>query len=403
MPAASVTVNPVDMDLGFSTLSSCSCVYIPFRASLIPVIFVTLQHYHKLPMTLLLVYFSLAIAVSFLCSLMEAALLTVSPSYILSEEEKGKKYAVQLRELKANIDKPLAAILSFNTMAHTVGAAGVGAQAVAIWGEAYFGLISAILTIAILVLSEIIPKSLGANYWRQIVPWMGTVLKIMIYVLYPLVKFSEFITRAFSKSDNPATSREEVAALTNLGVKEGVFEEHESKIIHNLIRFKSIKASSVMTPRTVVLAIEENKSLKELFEIKKAMRFSRIPVYKDTIDNIKGYVLKYDILDKLANDEFDHTIKELTREMTVIFEHYSIPVVLEIMMSKREHIALVVDEYGGMAGIVTLEDILETLLGLEIQDESDSEADMQQLARNQWTARAKKMGLIISPEGENQD
>jgi len=354
-------------------------------------------------MTLLFVYFSLAIAISFLCSLMEAALLTVTPSYILSEEEKGKAYATKLKELKSNVDKPLAAILSFNTIAHTVGAAGVGAQAVAVWGEQYFGVISAILTIAILVLSEIIPKSLGANYWKQIAPWMVVILNTMIFCLYPLVKFSEFITKAFSKSETQTTSREEVAALTNLAVKEGVFEENESKIIHNLIRFKSIKIASVMTPRTVVLAIEENKTLKELFDIKKTMRFSRIPVYKDSIDNIKGYVLKYDILDKLASDEFEHTIKELTREMTVIFEHYSIPVVLEIMMSKREHIALVVDEYGGMAGIVTLEDILETLLGLEIQDESDSEADMQQLARNQWTARAKKLGLILNPEENNKD
>ena len=354
-------------------------------------------------MTLLIVYFSLAIAVSFLCSLLEAALLTVTPSYIVSEEEKGKTYAIQLKELKANIDKPLAAILSFNTIAHTVGAAGVGAQAVAIWGEEYFGIISALLTIAILVLSEIIPKSIGANYWRQVAPWMGGVLKVMIYSLYPLVKFSEYITRAFSRAGSQTTSREEVAALTNLAVKEGVFAENESKIIHNLIRFKSIKIGSVMTPRTVVLAIEENKSLKELFGIKKTMRFSRIPVYKESIDNIKGYVLKYDILDKLASDEFDHTIKELTREITVVFEHYSIPSVLEIMMDKREHIALVVDEYGGMAGIVTLEDLLETLLGLEIQDESDSEADMQQLARNQWTARAKRLGLIFTPEENDKD
>lgn len=354
-------------------------------------------------MTLLIVYFSLAIAVSFLCSLMEAALLTVSPSYILSEEEKGKSYAPKLKELKANIDKPLSAILSFNTIAHTVGAAGVGAQAVAIWGDEYFGVISAVLTIAILVLSEIIPKSVGANYWRQVVPWMGPVLNGMIYILYPLVIFSQFITKAFSNGDGQTTSREEVAALTNLGVQEGIFEESESKIIHNLIRFKSIRVSNVMTPRTVVLAIEEGQTLNELFDIKRTMRFSRIPVYKESIDNIRGYVLKFDILDKLANDEFDHTIKELTREMTVVFEHYSIPVVLEILMDKREHIALVVDEYGGMAGIVTMEDILETLLGLEIQDESDSEADMQQLARKQWTARAKKLGLIIPPEGEDKN
>ncbi|MEX2595179.1 MAG: hemolysin family protein [Anditalea sp.] len=354
-------------------------------------------------MTLLIVYFSLAIAVSFLCSLLEAALLSVTPSYIVSEEEKGKTYATQLKGLKTNIDKPLASILSYNTIAHTVGAAGVGAQAVAVFGEEYFGVISAVLTIAILVFSEIIPKSMGARYWRQIAPFMGGVLKIMIYSLYPLVKFSEFITRAFSKGGKQTTSREEVAALTSLAAKEGVFEENESKIIHNLIRFKSIRVGSVMTPRTVVFAIEENKSLKELFDIKRARRFSRIPVYKDSIDNIRGYVLKYDILDKLASDEFDHTIKELTREMTVIFEHYSIPSVLELLMSKREHIALVVDEYGGMAGIVTLEDILETLLGLEIQDESDSEVDMQQLARNQWTARAKKLGLIFSQDGENID
>src|SRR5690606_10221531 len=218
---------------------------------------------------------------SFLCSLMEVALLTVTPSYIISEEEKGKIYATQLKELKANIDKPLAAILSFNTIAHTVGAAGVGAQAVAIWGEEYFGLISALLTIAILVLSEIIPKSIGANYWRQVAPCMGGVLKVMIYSLYPLVKFSDYISRAVSRAGSQTTSREEVAALSNLAVKEGVFAENESKIIHNLIRFKSIKIGSVMPPRTVVLAIEENKSLKELYGIKKAMLFSRIPVYKE--------------------------------------------------------------------------------------------------------------------------
>src|SRR5690606_36077427 len=161
---------------------------------------------------------------------------------------------------------------------------------------------------------------------------------------------------AFSNSDGQTTSREEVAALTSLADKEGVFAESESKIIHNLIRFKSIKVGSVMTPRTVVLAIEENKSLKELVEIKKTMRCSRIPAFRDTIDNIRGYVLKYDILERLASDEFEHTIKELTREITVIYEHYSIPSALEILMSNREHIALVVDEYGGMAGIVTLED-----------------------------------------------
>lgn len=346
-------------------------------------------------MGLLLLYLFLALSVSFFCSTLEATLLSITPSYIHTQEKEGKPYARSLQKLKQQIDKPLSAILSFNTIAHTVGAAGVGAQAVKIFGNQYFGLISAALTIAILVLSEIIPKSLGANYWRQLAPYISGPLNAMMFVLYPFVKISEFITKAFKSSGESSVSREEVAALTNIATKEGIFEEGESKIINNLIRFKSILVEFVMTPRTVARVLEESLTLEEFFADKESHRFSRIPVYKDSIDNITGYILKYDVLEKLAEDHFNLSLRDLRRDICVVYENDSIPQVLEMMMGKREHIALVVDKYGGTAGIVTLEDILETLLGLEIQDEMDSEADMQQLARNQWQERAKKMGIII--------
>jgi CBS domain containing-hemolysin-like protein len=354
-------------------------------------------------MTLLFIYLFLALAVSFICSTLEAALLSITPSYLHRQEEEGMHYAKTLRDLKQNIDKPLAAILSFNTIAHTVGAAGVGAQAVKVFGSQYFGWISAALTIAILVLSEIIPKSIGANYWKNLAPFIGGILKVMIILLYPLVKISEFITKAFKGSEENTVSREEVAALTNMATQEGIFEEGESKIINNLIRFKSILVSSVMTPRTVATVLEENTSLENFFADKESHRFSRIPIYKGSIDNITGYILKYDVLEKLAEDQFGLTLGDLKREISVVYEHDSIPQVLEMLMDKREHVALVVDKYGGMAGIVTLEDILETLLGLEIQDELDNDEDMQQLARNKWTERAKKMGIIFPESRETRD
>lgn len=354
-------------------------------------------------MTLLLLYLFLALGVSFLCSTLEAALLSITPSYLHTQEEEGKPFAKSLIKLKQNIDKPLSAILSFNTIAHTVGAAGVGAQAIKVFGSYYFGWISAGLTIAILVFSEIIPKSIGANYWKQLAPYIGGVLNAMIFILYPFVIISEYITKAFKGNGENTVSREEVAALTNIATKEGVFEEGESKIINNLIRFKSILVGHVMTPRTVATVLEEKETLESFFANKESHKFSRIPIYKGSIDNITGYILKYDVLEKLAEDQFDLTLGNLRRDISVVYEHDAIPKVLEMLMGKREHVALVVDKYGGMAGIVTLEDILETLLGLEIQDEMDSEEDMQQLARKQWVDRAKKMGIIFPESGENID
>lgn len=352
-------------------------------------------------MLLLFIYLFLAIGVSFVCSALEASLLSITPTYIESLKQSGKRYGKELEKLKLNVDRPLSAILSYNTIAHTVGAAGVGAQATKIFGEAYFGIISALLTLAILVFSEIFPKSLGATYWKQMAPIMGKVLNFMILSIYPLVKVSEWLTRIFKNEGSHKTTREEVTALTNMATRDGVLEEKESKIIYNLIRFQSILVEHVMTPRTVTVALEENTSLKDFLLHSNIKKFSRIPIYDKTIDHVTGYILKYDVLEKLAQDQFGYVLKDLKRKIPVVHISDPIPEVLELLMQTREHLAMVTDQYGGLAGIVTMEDILETLLGLEIQDETDGVLDMQELARNQWKERALKMGLF--PSGENID
>jgi len=345
-------------------------------------------------MGLLIFYLSLAIAISFLCSIMEAVILSVSVSFIKTAEMEGKPGSVLLRDLKSNIDRPLAAILSINTIAHTVGAAGVGAQAVAVFGEAYFGWISAILTLLILVFSEIIPKTIGARYWRKMALPSAGILMVMIYVSWPLVLISKWITRFFSGSDDEkSVSREEITAMAKIGTQEGVFEESEEKVIHNLMRLRSISVRTIMTPRTVMVAAPEDMLITDFFKNKDYLRFSRIPVYGKDVDAITGYVLKYDILEKLAEDKFSLKLKDIKREMMVTFENFTIPKMFEQLLEKKEHIALIVDEYGGVEGIATLEDIFETLFGLEITDETDLQVDMQKLARERWLKRAKAMNI----------
>lgn len=345
-------------------------------------------------MGLLFFYLVLAIAISFLCSIMEAVILSVSVSFIETREMEGRPGALLLRDLKKNIDRPLAAILSINTVAHTVGAAGVGAQAVEVFGEAYFGWISAILTLLILIFSEIIPKTIGARYWRRLALPSSGILLVMIYISYPLVIISKWITRLFSGSqDEKSVSREEITAMAKIGTKEGVFEKSEEKVIRNLMRLRSINVRAIMTPRTVMVAASEELLLTEFFKNKDFLSFSRIPVFRNSVDNITGYVLKYDVLEKLAEDRFNLKLKDIRREMLVTFENFSIPKLFEQLLEKKEHIALIVDEYGGVEGIATLEDIFETLFGLEITDETDLQVDMQKLARERWLKRAKAMNI----------
>ena len=346
-------------------------------------------------MGLLVLYVALAIGVSFLCSMMEAVLLSVTPSYVAALERKGSAVGERIHEFKENVDRPLAAILSLNTIAHTVGAAGVGAQAAIVFGEAYTGIIAAILTLLILVLSEIIPKTLGAVYWRTLTPSVVRMLTATIIAMWPLVKLSQGITHLLSQEEEEtAFSREEFTAMAELGEEEGVFEEKESRILRNLFRFNSLRVKDVMTPRTVIFDLPENTTIGEVVEEHDEFRFSRIPVYDDDPDDITGYVLKDEMLLRAAQEEFDVTLEEMARDILVVHETLPLPDLLERLLDRLEHIALVVDEYGGVAGVVTMEDVVETLLGLEIVDEADSVEDMQALARKQWFKRARELGMV---------
>ena len=346
-------------------------------------------------MGLLILYVVLAVGVSFLCSIMEAVLLSVTPSYMAALEQEGEPVGETLRQMKEDIDRPLAAILSLNTVAHTAGAAGAGAQAAVVFGDAYVGIISAVLTLLILILSEIIPKTLGAVYWRNMAPAITRILVPTIWAMWPLVKLSKLITRVLSPGEERMTfSREEFTALAELGEEEGVFEEKESRILRNLFRFNSLRVKDVMTPRTVVFDMSEHKTVGEVVEEHDEFRFSRIPVYDENRDDVTGYVLKDAILLKAAQEETDTPLEELAREMLVVRDTLPLPDLLERLLDRLEHIALVVDEYGGVEGIVTMEDVVETLLGMEIVDEADSVEDMQALARRQWFKRAKQLGMV---------
>lgn len=346
---------------------------------------------------LLLLYVALAIGVSFLCSIMEAVLLSVTPAYIGALEATNPQAASRLRELKDDVDRPLAAILTLNTVAHTIGAAGAGAQAAAYFGSGAIGVFSAVLTLGILVLSEIIPKTLGAVFWRGLAPLVARMLKPLIYLLYPLVVMSQWFARLLTggreKSD---VSREELAALADIGAEEGVFGAREAGLFKSLLRFESLAASDVMTPRTVMVAFPEDASAQEVMQASRP--FSRYPVHTGGRDHITGYVLLSDALTMVADDAHGTPVSELRRDLLRVPEDQSVLEVFEQLLEDREHIALVVDQYGGTAGIVTMEDIIETLLGLEITDETDEIDDMQVLARDQWRARAARLGLVDQEE-----
>ncbi len=346
-------------------------------------------------MSLLVTYVLLALCFSFFCSIAEAVLLSVTPPYIASLEKKKPATGRLLRRLKDEVNRPLAAILTLNTIAHTVGAAGAGAQAAAVFGNQYVGLASAILTLMILIFSEIIPKSLGAHYWRQLAPVMGRLLRYLVILLYPFVVLSELLTRGMTYPPGQRFSREEFAAMADLGAREGQLEAKESRILKNLFRFRSSILKNIMTPRTVVFALQEETSIETFLQNHRQTPFSRIPIYGRDRDDITGFVLKSDILLAQAQGRTDARLKDFQREISAVASTMTLSEVFEYLLDRREHIVLVVDEYGGMEGIVTLEDVVETLLGLEIVDEADETVDMQALARALWEKRARYMGLII--------
>jgi len=333
---------------------------------------------------------------------MEAVLLSTPQSFLIVKKEEGNGWAKKFVDLKLNIDKPLSAILSLNTVAHTVGAAGVGAQAVYLFGEASFGIVSAILTILILVITEIIPKTIGAKYWRNLAMISSVIMQAMVIITYPLVVMSAFITKLISKNkQEQTTSREEIAALANIGADEGIFSNKEHKIIQNLLRLKKVNVTQIMTPRVVVAVADEKLNLNDFFKNKEYLKFSRIPVYSENDENITGYVFRQEVFEKLAEGKNELKLKDVKREIVVVPKSIVLFSLWEKLLERKEHIALIVDEYGGLEGIVTMEDIIETLLGLEIIDETDTIIDMQQYARDRWKERQIKYNLIDKLENSD--
>jgi len=347
--------------------------------------------------TLLIVYLLLALGFSFLCSILEASLLSMPPSYVKKIEGEGSKKGALLARLKEDIDRPLAAILSLNTIAHTVGAAGVGAQAAALFGQAYFGLISAVLTLLILFFSEIIPKTLGAIYWKGLTGFTVYTCQAIIVSLMPLVWVSKKLTKLIQPRGTVSStvSREEIVALAQLGYSAGVIAESEREIIRNLIRSRSLKVQDIMTPRSVAGMLSGSLSCGEALGCETALRFSRILVHKEDSEEVFGYALKQRILEEAAFDRHGTLLGEVALPIHVISEKASLAILIRDLIYGKEQIALVVDEYGSMSGLVTKEDLIETLLGLEIMDESDHIEDMREFARQRWRERASKMGIEI--------
>lgn len=351
-------------------------------------------------MTLLILYAFISIFFSFLCSILEAVFLSVTPTYINIKKKEGKSYATNLEALKKDIDKPLIAILTLNTIAHTVGAILVGVQAEKVFGNGDNSIliVSAIMTFLILVLSEIIPKTIGATHWRVLTNFTSKALNVLIFPLkYTGILWLLQLTTKLIGGKNAhvgTISRASFLAMADIAHEEGVFQESESKIIKNLLNFKKILAKDIMTPRTIMVSEDEKKSVKTFFEENQNLRVSRIPIYSDNPDTITGLVLKDDIYKEMALDHDDKTLADLRREIIIVERKLPIPTLFEKLVESKNHMALVVDEYGTVTGLVTMEDVIETLLGLEIMDESDNVEDLQHQARQSWEARAKRLGMI---------
>lgn len=352
-------------------------------------------------MFLLGLYLFIALFFSFLCSIAEAVLLSVSWVYIALIEEKGHKSGKILRELKEDINRPLAAILTLNTIAHTVGAAGVGAQATLVLGNVSLGVVSAVLTFLILVFSEIIPKTLGASYWKVLAPVTAYSLKFIIYILNPIIKILEFITRNMVKKEPVGFSRNEFSIMAQLSAEEGHIEQQEATILQNLLLLQEIKIKEVMTPRTVMFFESQQLRVGEFFHKHKKNRFTRIPIYDNKPDNIVGFVIRADLLLAQARGNSDISLSNYVREMPTLLDNMCLSHAMKELLLSEAHISLVVNEYGTVRGILTLEDILETLIGHEIIDEGDKNIDMQKLAKRLWKAKAKKYGIDLEENKTN--
>ncbi len=346
---------------------------------------------------LLVLYVAVALIFSFLCSIAEATLLSITPSYIAGLKESNPKKARQLQRLKVdNIDQSLAAILTVNTVAHTLGAIGAGSKATAVFGSAWFGVFSAVMTLLILFLTEIVPKTLGAVYWRQFAGFATVYVNVLIKCMYPLIVVSEKLTKLISRGKKLHDfSRDEFVAMAGVGKEQGMINERESKIIRNLFLFKSVEASTVMTPRIVISALQKDLTVQQALSDPTKALFSRLPIYSNDMENVVGFVLREDLLVAKSLGQGQRHLTDFKRDIVAVLASTPLSRLMETLLEQRQHIALVVGEYGETKGLVTLEDVVETLLGIEILDEGDKVEDMQKLARQLWAKRAERMGIEL--------
>ncbi|MGI9526799.1 MAG: hemolysin family protein [Weeksellaceae bacterium] len=366
-------------------------------------------------MTVLIIFFLLSIVFSFLCSIWEAVLLSVTPSYSKKLAREGSKTGKFFEQAKSDIDRPLSAILTLNTIAHTVGAIGVGAQAGKVFGEenvlnilglniSYESIIAGVMTLAILILSEIIPKTIGANNWKQLAPFTATSLNILLFILKPFVWISQLITKSLKKNkDESVLSRSDFEAMAHSVGESGELQKSEYKIIKNLLGFEELMTKDIMTPRTVIKMADQEQTIRDYYDSQnQVLSYSRIPVYHQTQDDITGKLLKDDLLNELVKGNDQKKIKDVMHDISVVDESLTLPHLFEKLVQKNNHMSIVVDEYGSLQGLVTMEDLIETLFGREIMDESDHVSDLQAYARQKWEERAKKMNLI-SDEKTNEE
>ncbi|VEG13600.1 Putative Mg2+ and Co2+ transporter CorB [Moraxella cuniculi] len=354
----------------------------------------------KLNVILLIFFISLSLIVSFLCSVSEAVLLTMTPSYIDTLEESSPKNAALLKNVKVdNIEKSISAILTLNTVAHTLGSLGAGAQAVIIFGNAWFGVFSAVLTLVILIGTEIIPKTLGTTYWRRFAIAVAHYVRTINILLLPIIWITEKISRWLTRGNQESSfNRHEFLALANQGESSGQMSEMESRIIKNSLALGVINVEDILTPRSVVTAFDENMTVGDVFAKYPKLPFSRFPVFDEDLDNATGFVLKSDLLIAKANQEIHTPIKQFRREINFVFAKMKLFDLLDLMLKERVHIALAVGEFGEVKGLVSLEDVLETLLGLEIVDEFDRVDDMQALARQLMDRRMARLGAKLEED-----
>ncbi|MCQ2171230.1 MAG: CNNM domain-containing protein [Bacteroidales bacterium] len=336
-------------------------------------------------MTLLLVFLLGALAVSFLCSILEATLMSTPISYITLREEEGFKPASLMKKYKQDPSRPIAAILSLNTIANTIGAAGVGRQATLLFGSEWFGLVSAVTTILILVFAEIIPKTIGTTHWRALMGFATRCIRVLIFCLYPIVVCVEGLQKLISPREvDAAVSREEVGAMADVAEESGELDEDENEIIQNLINIDELTATQAMTPRVVAAIAPESMKIKSFYKDRRYLHHSRVPVYADNSEYITGYILRMDALQLMAEDKYDMTLGDIRRDIESFSEDTSLGVIWDGMVSKKEQIACIINEYGSFQGIITMEDVIETILGDEIVDERDAVVDMQQLALDKF-------------------